>query len=312
MSRKLITALSLAALLALALAPALVFAHETVKFGEYDVEYGWLNEPVIAGQPNAITLTISKPEAAAEEHSHETGISLTAPTDGAAVQGDHVDVAVAFEGLPEDASGEGIHWHLMVDGQVLSMVPLHQPNVTVSGLGDGDHTIEVSIADGNHGTLGHAASATITVTGGASTNAPSASEVEPVEAAGGHEHAAPADVDVSGLVVEVVYGSESKTLALEPVGENSPGEFVALLTPTRAGQFTLRLSGKIDDGEAAVVEVQPEEVQPADVVAFPNVEEEEDEPESEGLGLAEWLGIGGILLGLAGAVMGGLALARRK
>jgi hypothetical protein len=183
LSRKLMTVLAATMLLALLLAPATVSAHETIQVNGYDVEYGWLNEPVIVGQANAIVLNISKPDAAA------------------------------------------------------------------------------------------------------------------------------ADVDVSNLKIEVTYGGETKALTLQPLGEDTPGQFIAPLTPTRAGQFTVRLSGKIDQTDITPVEVQPEEVQTADIVAFPKAAEESD---SEGLGLAGWLGIGGIVLGLAGVILGGLALARRK
>src|SRR5205809_3273599 len=116
MPRKLMTVLAAAVLLALLLAPAIVSAHETIQVNGYDVEYGWLNEPVIVGQANAIVLNISKPDTAA------------------------------------------------------------------------------------------------------------------------------ADVDVSNLKIEVTYGGETKALTLQPLGEDTPGQFIAPLTPTRAGQFTVRLS----------------------------------------------------------------------
>src|SRR5258706_472657 len=185
MSLKRMLVLAVSLLLALLLAPAIAFAHQTIQVNGYDVEYGWLNEPVIVGQANAIVLNISKPDAAA------------------------------------------------------------------------------------------------------------------------------ADVDVSNLKIEVTYGGETKALTLQPLGEDTPGQFIAPLTPTRAGQFTVRLSGKIDQTDITPVEVQPEEVQPVDIVAFPKTATAE-EADSEGLGLAGWLGIGGIVLGLAGVVLGGLALARRK
>jgi hypothetical protein len=312
MSRKLMTVVAAALLLVLLLAPAIAFAHQTIQVNGYDVEYGWLNEPVIVGQANAIVLNISKPEAAAEAGAMDMGaVSLSAPADGAVVQGDHVDVVAEFSGLSDTAESDGTHWHLMVDGQSISMVPLHQTSVTITGLGDGEHTLEASLADASHDVLGVAAKAKITVTGGAATNAPAASGVEALDTGHDHPVIAMADVDVSNLKIEVTYGGETKTLSLQPLGEDTPGQFVAPLTPTRAGQFTVRLSGKIDQTDITLVEVQPEEVQSADVVAFPKAAEAE-ESDSEGLGLAGWLGIGGIVLGLAGVVLGGLALARRK
>ena len=312
MSRKMIIALGAALLLALALAPALVFAHETIQVNGYDVEYGWLNEPVIVGQPNAIVLNISQPEAAMDSDSMDMGaLSLAAPADGAAVNGDHVDVMVAFTGLADTAASSGEHWHLMVDGQTVSMIPLDQTMVTVTGLGDGEHTLEASLANASHEMVGEAATAKITVSGGAATNAPSVSGVEAMDMGHDHADAAMVDMDVSNLKIEVTYGGETKTLTLQPLGEDTPGQFIAPLTPTRAGQFTVRLSGKIDQTDITPVEVQPEEVETVDVVAFPKTATA-DETETPSFGLAGWLGVGGIVLGLVGAVLGGLALARRK
>ncbi|MGQ0602029.1 MAG: hypothetical protein ACT4QE_10085 [Anaerolineales bacterium] len=53
--------LSVASLWAL---PAL--AHSEVPLGEYTLEYGWVTEPPISGQPNAIVFNLAK-----GEHSHE-------------------------------------------------------------------------------------------------------------------------------------------------------------------------------------------------------------------------------------------------
>ena len=71
----------------------------------------------------------------------------------------------------------------------------------------------------------------------------------------------------------------------------------------------MRLSGKIDQTDVGSVEVQPEEVKTADIVEFPKAAAETD---AAGLGLAGWLGVAGIVLGLAGVGLGGLALMRRK
>lgn len=43
-------------------------AHAEITLGEYTVEYGWVTEPPVAGQVNAIVLHFSK-----GEHSHESG-----------------------------------------------------------------------------------------------------------------------------------------------------------------------------------------------------------------------------------------------
>ncbi len=34
-------------------------AHETITVGDYDVEYGWVNEPAIVGQPNDVVINIT-------------------------------------------------------------------------------------------------------------------------------------------------------------------------------------------------------------------------------------------------------------
>lgn len=43
-----------------------VFAHAEITLGEYTLEYGWVTEPPISGQPNAIVFNLAK-----GEHSHE-------------------------------------------------------------------------------------------------------------------------------------------------------------------------------------------------------------------------------------------------
>jgi hypothetical protein len=163
---------------------ARVSAHETVTIGAYEVEYGWLNEPAVTGQPNAVVLNLSL-----------TGAS------------------------------------------------------------------------------------------------------------------APADVDVSGLKVEAVFGSESKVLSLQPLGEDTPGQFVAPITPMRPGTYTIHLSGSIGASEFDN-DVTPEEVQTADLVQFP-LPPAAAAPVKTPLGLAGWLGIAGIVLGLSGVVIGLVALFRR-
>lgn len=150
MSRLLLRVTSALMLCGLSLWAGVALAHETITVGEYAVEYGWLTEPPIAGQPNAIVLNVSHAE------SHEEGSAATEES--------------------------------------------------------------------------------------------------------GHSHEG-AEVDVSQLKVEWTYGGETGTLTLQPVSEAKPGEFTAALTPERAGKYTLRLSGLIND-TAVSAEVQPEEVLP--------------------------------------------------
>src|SRR5258706_5124971 len=67
MSLKRMLVLAVSLLLALLLAPAIALAHQTIQVNGYDVEYGWVNEPVIVGQANAVVLNIRKPDEAAAD-----------------------------------------------------------------------------------------------------------------------------------------------------------------------------------------------------------------------------------------------------
>ena len=167
-------------------------AHESVTAGSYTIEYGWLNEPVFEGQPNALVINIGEAEAA------EGGVTPTA--------------------------GE--------------------------------------------------------------------------EHAEGESHAG-VEVDVSGLKIEVSYGGQVKILSLEPLGEDKPGQFVAPLTPTRAGQYTLRLTGALGEEEINL-EVEPEEVLSADLVQFPPVSANEVGDLESAMDLTRTLAILGLVSGLVG------------
>ncbi len=176
-----IVALLIVGLLAL---PMTVWAHETVQVGDYTVEYGWVSEPAVAGQPNAVVINISS----------------------------------------------------------------------------------------------------------------SASQDK--------------NVDVSGLKVQAVYGGQTKVLTLQPLGENTPDQFVAPITPTRPGKYTVHLEGSIGSTQFKN-DVQPEEVQTADVVQFPPLDSGQLANASPALGLPGWLGIAGIVLGLIAIAIGAIALARK-
>src|ERR1044071_9570451 len=67
--------------------------------------------------------------------------------------------------------------------------------------------------------------------------------------------------DVSGLTVTISYGGQNKTLTLQPLGEDTPGQFIAPVLPTIPGQYTVSLGGKLGTTDVKV-DVQPEEVQP--------------------------------------------------
>lgn len=117
----------------------------------------------------------------------------------------------------------------------------------------------------------------------------------------------PQDIAVTGLKVTVAYGGESKALTLQPLGEDTPGQYIAPLLPTRPGKYTVQLGGKLGDTDVNA-SVQPEEVLEASSLEFPSA----PQASSGGLDANGWLGIGGMVLGLAGAILGLAALARKK
>jgi hypothetical protein len=179
MSKKLLSMACVFAGIALAVNVQTALAHETITVGNYEIEIGWVNEPPIVGQQNAIAVNVS-----------DTG------------------------------SGEA----------------------------------------------------------------------QPVE-------------DVSLLTVTVSYGGQDKALTLQPLGEDTPGQFVAPILPTVAGEYTIILGGKLGDADVNNVEVQPEEVQPADTLQFPSVSSQQSVAIN-----ASWLVWLSILIGLIGVGIGITAL----
>lgn len=114
--------------------------------------------------------------------------------------------------------------------------------------------------------------------------------------------------DVSGLTVAVSYGGQDKTLTLQPLGEETPGQFVAPILPTVAGQYTVKLGGTL--GDAAVdTQVDPEEVGSADTLQFPSVESAQ--PNAD-LGMMHWLIYVSLLIGLIALILGVMALRKSR
>ena len=106
--------------------------------------------------------------------------------------------------------------------------------------------------------------------------------------------------DVSSLTLTVSYGGQEKTLALEPVAEDSPGQFMAPILPMVAGEYTVVFGGTLGD-TAVDAETHVEEVQPADTLAFPIVDSEQ--PETTNFGMTGWLAVAGLVSGLAGLIL---------
>lgn len=114
--------------------------------------------------------------------------------------------------------------------------------------------------------------------------------------------------DVSALTVTVSYGGQSKTLTLQPLGEDTPGQFVAPILPTVAGQYTVILGGKLGD-TAVSADVTPEEVQSADTLQFPSVSAAD---QSASAGVTQWLIYLSLLIGLIGVGLGVAALRKSR
>jgi hypothetical protein len=114
--------------------------------------------------------------------------------------------------------------------------------------------------------------------------------------------------DVSGLTVAVSYGGQNKTLTLQPLGEDTPGQYVAPILPTTPGEYTVNLGGKLGTTDVKA-DVQPEEVQAADVLAFPAVTAAD---QSTASGITSWLIYLSLLIGLIALVLGVMALRKSR
>jgi len=105
--------------------------------------------------------------------------------------------------------------------------------------------------------------------------------------------------DVSSLVVTVSYGGQSKELTLQPLGEDTPGQFMSPIIATVPGQYTVTLGGTLGD-TTVDAELEPEEVQSADTLQFPSVE---SSAQSADLGMMNWLIYLSLMVGLIALVL---------
>jgi hypothetical protein len=112
--------------------------------------------------------------------------------------------------------------------------------------------------------------------------------------------------DISALTVTISYGGQSKTLTLQPLSEDTPGQFVAPLIPTVAGEYMVALGGKLGDTDVNA-EIHPEEVVPADILQFPSV----SQPNGDA-GETSWLTWLALFTGLIGIGLGVTALRKPR
>ena len=172
---------------------------------------------------------------------------------------------------------------------IVALVLNFQPALAQESITVGEYTIEIGWL-GEPPVAGQQNAIAVNVSKG---------EEEPVE-------------DVASLTVTISYGGQEKTLTLQPLGEETPGQFVAPILPTVPGKYTLKLGGTLGD-TAVDAEVEPEEVQPADTLQFPS--EASASPagpagQSADLGYMNWLIYLSLLIGLIALILGVMALRR--
>jgi hypothetical protein len=109
--------------------------------------------------------------------------------------------------------------------------------------------------------------------------------------------------DVSSLTVTISYGGQSKSLTLQPLGEDTPGQFVAPILPTVAGEYTVTFGGTLGE-TAADAETHVEEVQPEDTLQFPSLTAES----SASAGMMSWLVYLSLVLAVIALAVGIMAL----
>jgi len=115
--------------------------------------------------------------------------------------------------------------------------------------------------------------------------------------------------DVSALTLAISYGGQQKTLTLQPLDEHSPGQYLAPILPTVAGEYSVVFGGMLGD-TAVGADTHVEEVQPADILAFPRVDSAQ--PESTNIGMTEWLAIVGFVSGIAALILSVLNMRKSR
>jgi hypothetical protein len=113
--------------------------------------------------------------------------------------------------------------------------------------------------------------------------------------------------DLSSLTVTVSYGGQSKLLTLQPLGEDTLGEFVAPILPTIPGEYGVIFGGSLGD-TAVDAHTHVEEVEPADALAFPSI----DSSANGSTAGPDWLVWLSLLISLIGVGLGVTALRQTR
>ncbi len=113
---------------------------------------------------------------------------------------------------------------------------------------------------------------------------------------------------ISGLTLTVSYGGQNKALTLQPLGEDTPGQYVAPILPAIAGLYTVDVTGKLGTTDITV-EIQPEEVEAATSVQFP---QSVTASTVNAFGLIGWMALAGLAIALSALVLAVLALRKSR
>lgn len=122
------------------------------------------------------------------------------------------------------------------------------------------------------------------------------------------------------LQAEVIFGSSKKSLKIEPV-EDQDGAYYSFLIPGATGDYTFHVFGKINDTPVDVSMTSSPDtfnsVELQSVYTFPGADPKAADTQSaanQSTTTATYVGIGGLVAGLAGVIIGLVALqaARRQ
>lgn len=88
-------------------------------------------------------------------------IQITAPEDGAVIQGEEFEVSIDVQNFALD--DDGSHWHVYVDGTSWGMVIGGDTSYVLHGVEPGEHVVETYLALGTHEELEQGDTINITV-----------------------------------------------------------------------------------------------------------------------------------------------------
>ena len=323
---------ALAALLTLT-TTSYVFAHEGRKIHGYELDVGFLNEPVYEGQPNAVYLSVARADTGHHEkadgssvhqhHDHSmaahAAIFTSAPIEpGATFKWD----------VSEDYVGQVIPWHSHLEpnlaGMLQVMVMGEVGQIDIALQKDGVRPIDVQVAPGAVVVWTNGTDVLQTVTSGVHDGGLSHGDRQG-EPTNDHPHVGVEGLSAS-LAVDVTHvesGVQTR-MSLQP-HPGKAGGYVAPFVPTVPGRYQFRFVGMI--GEHKVDEVFTsgpttfDDVQSQSALQFPvalpavrelasvsKASQLEVRDASDVASRSFIVGFAGLLFGVTGLVVGTIAL----